>query len=64
MAKERELTEEEIDQIWADAEDAATHAWGPLGAPICRENPHPDGSEASEVWDHAFRSAYARQNGY
>jgi hypothetical protein len=60
----RELTEEEVDAIWEDAKDAAINAWGPLGAPNCRQNPHPLGTVKADVWDHAFRDAYARENGY
>lgn len=34
-----------MEEISADAEDAALNAWGPLSRPRRRANPHPDGSE-------------------
>lgn len=52
-----------MEEISADAEDAALHAWGPLGAPRQRANPHPDGSEEAEFWESSFLNAYARENG-
>ncbi len=58
------MNDAEVDRIWEEAESAAIHAWGPLGSPSCASNPYPKGSEQAEVWDHAFRSAYANQNGY
>lgn len=59
-----ELNDTEIDVICDDAADAAIDAWGPLGAPSHRPNPHPKGSEAAEIWDRAFMRAYAKENGY
>jgi hypothetical protein len=58
------MDDSEIDAIWAEAEEAAIHAWGPLGSPTHRPNPYPKDSEQADVWDHAFRSAYANQNGH
>jgi hypothetical protein len=52
-----------MEEIAADAEDAALNAWGPLGSPRRRANPHPDGSEEARYWDATFMSAYARENG-
>lgn len=57
------LDEAEIEAIHEDAQDAALNAWGPAGA-SSRSNPHEAGSEAAAIWDHAFRNAYARENGY
>jgi hypothetical protein len=62
MSRE-ELDDAEVEAIWEDAADAALHAWGPLGAPNCRPNPHPSGSTKADIWDGAFRDAYARENG-
>lgn len=64
MSMERELDDGEIDAIWDDAKDAAINAWGPLGSPNCRPNPHPLGSREADIWDRAFRNTYARENGY
>lgn len=52
-----------MEEIAADAEDAAIHAWGALGNPQRRPNPHPEGSEEAEYWNTTFWSAYARENG-
>ena len=52
-----------LDAIEQDAEDAAIHAWGPLGAPTHRPCPHPEGSEEAEAWWIAFHREYAREHG-
>jgi len=52
-----------MEEIAADAEDAAVHAWGPLSCPRRRANPHPDGTDEARYWDTVFMSAYARENG-
>jgi hypothetical protein len=52
-----------MEEIAADAEDAALHAWGPLSSPRRRANPHPDGTEEARYWDTVFMAAYARENG-
>lgn len=57
-------TDEQIEEAYADAENAAIHAYGPLGAPIVARNPYPQGSELADIWYHAFRNFYARENGY
>ncbi len=58
-----ELDDSEIDAIQEDAADAALHAWGPLGSPICRPNPYSESDARHEVWAFAFRQAYASENG-
>ena len=52
-----------MEEIAADAEDAALNAWGSLGSPVARENPHPDGSDEAEYWNTVFMASYARENG-
>jgi len=52
-----------MEEIAADAEDAAVHAWGPLSSLRRRPNPHPDGTDEARYWDTVFMSAYARENG-
>ena len=52
-----------LDAIREDAEDAAAHAWGPLGFPKHRPCPHPEGSEEAEAWWIAFHQHYAMENG-
>ena len=59
---EEEITDEEIEAIHDAASEAAIHAWGPAGNSA--RNPYPPGSERADIWSHAFRNEYARQNGY
>ena len=54
------MPDNEIDAIYEAAYDAAIHAVTPHRV----VNPYPEGSERAEVWSQAFRSAYARENGY
>lgn len=51
-----------LEAIQQDAEDAAGHAWGPLGFPKHRPCPHPEGSEEAEAWWIAFHRQYAQEN--
>lgn len=51
-----------LEAIHQDGEDAATHAWGPLGSPTHRPCPHLDGSEEAEAWWIAFHQQYAMEN--
>lgn len=55
--------EAELDAIREDAKDAASGAWGPLGAPTHKSCPHPEGSEKAEAWWIAFHRQYAYENG-
>lgn len=52
-----------MEEISADAEDAAVHAWGPPSNIRRRSNPHVEGSEEATFWESVFTSAYARENG-
>lgn len=58
------MTDDEIDEIWEDAKDAAINAWRPLGAPNHRANPYPENTAKWELWNRAFASCYASENGY
>lgn len=55
-----ELSDERIDKIHEEGEAAALSAWGPKGSSAT--NPHPAGSQESDIWSYAFRNAYARDN--
>lgn len=50
----------EIEAIQTAAHDAAVHAITPHRV----VNPYPAGSRRADIWGHAFRSAYAAENGY
>lgn len=54
-----EPDEDEIERIWSEAENATVHA-GHIASVV---NPYADPMRA-EMWSGAFRSAYARENGY
>jgi len=58
-----EPEDDEIEAIHEAAALAAVHGWGPAGV-NGRRNPYPEGSARAEIWDHAYRNAYARENGY
>lgn len=53
------MTEEEIERVREEAQEAALHhhprktTW----------NPYEPGTEAHDIWDYAFRNAYAQENG-
>lgn len=53
----------EIEEIHEAAALAAVDGWGPAGV-MSHGNPYPRGSERADIWDYAYRNAYARQNGY
>ena len=55
-----ELTDGEIEALYAAAEEAALHCVH-IAASV---NPYPAGDVRSEIWSSAFRTAYARGNGY
>ena len=54
-----ELEDHEIDTIHEAAREAAVGAMAFTS--VC--NPHPPEHPAHEIWDYAYRNAYARENG-
>jgi len=54
------LSDEDIEAIQDMAREAALHCGHNIGA---ASNPYQPGSEQAEIYDFAFRSAYARENG-
>lgn len=53
------MTDEEIERIHEEAQEAAIHHYpGRLTF-----NPYPINSEAYDIWEYAFRNAYAQENG-
>jgi hypothetical protein len=53
------MTDEEIERIHQEAEEAAERAMSFGQA----RNPYPVGSDAHDIWAHAYRNHYARENG-
>lgn len=62
-AEQEEPDDGEIDRIHEEGAAVAEHAWGPAGVNGGR-NPYPPTSMRAEIWDYAFRNAYARSCGY
>lgn len=54
--------DDEIEAIH-EAAQAAVHGWG-LSGVAGRGNPYPSGSARAEIYDYAYRNAYAQANGY
>lgn len=55
-----ELSDEEYDRIWGEAEDAAINCVH-IAQVI---NPYPEDNPRAEVWNAAFRRVYALEHGY
>lgn len=53
--------EDKAEAIRQDAIDAAINAWGPGGCNH-RPCPHPDGSEASDIWWSSFNRQLFKEN--